>query len=402
MIMYKFNKFLILFLITTFGVSIYPQRGASKIVKTGIAVNYRARIAVGDSIIAYGTGPVKGVDYIKAGDAKGQGIPGGENFSNNSFATLSGDRIVLTKTDDFSLHLFDAKTGKISEISGVKLKAIGGSMRYGGAIQADGDFLIALTESAQGDQITIIDFSGNAPVVTNYKNWKQNNYLKQMAIDAESGWAAVQGSEEMAAFMFKSGDGKPLVHGFKDKGGAETDQMKIDGEILYYFGAKSTKSNLFQMNLRTGEIKQVGEFPAAPSVGANDGTVAYFLDRDAKDKNGTEARLAVMKKGGTPVVAAPTDRFIDGSTKNNGIIGFGNMIAVTPDGKYVFIAGNESVGRTEILQYYDGAGVKLVNDGISATSPKALPGSDIVANSSLVAFKIGTDNNTSLAYIKLK
>ncbi len=395
---------LILFsiLFSIFSININAQRGAFKIVKTGIAVNYRARIAVGDSIIAYGTGPVKGVDYIKAGDAKGRGIPGGENFSNNSFAVISGDRIVLTKPDDFSLHLFDTKTEKISEIPGVKLRAIGGSMRYGGAIQADGDYLIALTKAAQGDQITIIDFSGSAPVVTNYKNWRTGNYLTQMAIDAESGFAAVQGSNEMAAFMFKSGDGEPLVHGFKDKGGAGTDQMKIDGEMLYYFDAKSGKKNLMQMNLRTGDTKQVGEFPATLSVGANGGTVAYFLDRDAKDKNGTEARLAVMKKGGAPVIVAPTDRFIDGSTRNNGIIGFGNMIAVTPDGKYVFIAGNESVGRTEILQYYDGTGVKLVNDGISATKPKALPGSDIVANSSLVAFKIGTDNNTSLAYIKLK
>jgi len=166
------------------------------------------------------------------------------------------------------------------------------------------------------------------------------------------------------------------------------------------FSAESGVKNLMELNLATGDVKKLAVNPANLAVAARGGTVAYFANRDAKDRSGTEGRLVVMKKGGQPAVVVAADKFVDGATKNNGLHGFGNTIALTPDGKRVFISGKDSIGRTERLQMFDGAAIRLFPD--ASVKPSFLQASDVVVNASFAAFKVGADNNTTLAYIRLK
>lgn len=383
-------------LILTFVVVGNAQRGAMKIVKTNIPVHYKGSIAVGDSIIVYGTGINTGIDYIKAGDTKGRGIPDAENFRSTGFVVV-GDRIVLIDKE-FGYHVFDTATGKMTDIPNLQ-------NRGASVLQSSGDYVLAIVHNRQTNKegVAVIDLSGTEPVVNVHSHWKGASRVNQAAFDAVSGWVAItDGYEKVAAILFKSGDTEPILQDISDTSGISNEPMAVSGDNLYYFDRKSGIHSVYQLNLRTGAKTKLAVNPATFLVAANGGTVAYFARRDAKDMNGTEARLVVMKKGGAPTVLVTTDTFIDGSTKNNGLMGFGNSIAITPDGKHVFISGQDSIGTTEVLQYYDGAGVKLVNDSISATKPKSLTGSDVVANASFVAFKIGANNNTSLAYIKLK
>ncbi len=368
---------------------------ALSVVKTEIAVHYRGKIAVGDTIIAFGTGVNTGVDYIKAGDTKGRGIPGGERFSATNFVT-AGDKIILLDPREFTYHVFDTNTGTMEDVPGLK-------NRGASPLKADGHFVAVVTmdEQRNRNMFSVIDVNGSKPtVVVDQPPWPGAIRIDQVAIDAAAGNLVVSSGDQIAKVLFKTGDTEPVPFDVRSHGGASTEAIAVSGDKAYYFSAESGQKNLMEIDLIDGNIKKLTVNPATSAVIAAGGTVAYFANRDAKDRNATEARLVVMKKGGAPAVVVPTDKFIDGSTRNNGLHGFGNTLAMTPDGRRVFISGKDSIGRTERLQMYEGTNLRVFPDATSR--PAFLPGTDVVANASFAAFKTGENNNTVLAYIRLK
>lgn len=375
------------------------QRAAREtVVKTGIKVQYKARIAASDQLIAYGTGPVKGVDYIRPGDKAGRGISGGEEFSSGFFA-VCGEKIVLANPQDFTLTVFDAASGKSVNIpeSTLRLRSLGGSMYNAGGPVADGDFVAVLTDQNSGDKsaFAVVDLSGAEPKVKGFPRFN-NNYLKQVAVSAASGRLVAATDNHVAVYDFKSGNGEPKVIEIAEHGGIGMSQMRFDGEWLLYHDNQSYASAVL-LNVRTGAAKKMtrGQFGMA----LRGGTFCYFAARDARDSNSTEARAVVGKVGGEPNVFA-ADKPVDGATKNNGLQGFASSAAVTPDGKLVFMAGQDSIGRAERLNVHDGQTLRLVPD--ASASPAFLQASDVVASSTFVAFKTGANNDTTLAYIRLR
>lgn len=365
------------------------------VVKTSIPVNYRGKIAVGDTIIAYGTGVNTGVDYIKAGDTKGRGIPGGERFSSTNFVT-AGDKIVLLDPREFSFHVFDTKSGKVAKIPDLKDRGASQMVSSGSFVA-----MVTIDDRKNQNMFAVVDVSGAEPeVVIEQPPWAGVIRIDQVALDAAGGNLIISSGADIARVLFKSGDTEPIPFKLGDKGKVGSEPMAIYGNKVYYISAEGTERNLMELDFTNGSVRKLAVNPATTAVAAAGGTVAYFANRDQKDRNATEARLVVMKRGAAPAVVVPTDKFIDGSTKNNGLHGFGNKIAITSDGRRVFISGKDSIGRTERLQMYDGTTLRVFPD--AASRPAFLPASDVVAGGSLVAFKTGENNNTTLAYIRLR
>ncbi|HMO81850.1 MAG TPA: hypothetical protein PKD24_13755 [Pyrinomonadaceae bacterium] len=371
------------------------QGGALNVVKTGITVHHRGKIAVGDSIIAFGTGINTGVDYIRIGDKQGRGIPGGDQFSATNFV-VAGEKIVLINTREFTFHVFDTKTGTMSEVPGLK-------NRGNSPLKVSGNYVAAVTmdETRNRNTFSVIDVGGAEPnVAVNQPPWSGAIRIDQVAIDAPSGNLVVSTGDQIARVLFKTGDTEPIVHQIREHGNAGTEAIAVSGDMAYYFSAESGQKNLMEINLVNGSVRKLGVNPATSAVAAAGGTVAYFANRDAKDRSSTHARLAVARKGGAPTIAVAADRFVDGRTRNNGLHGFGNTVAVTPDGRRVFVSGKDAVGRTDRLQVYEGTTMRLFPD--PSVNPAFLQATDVAVSATLAAFKTGADANTTLGYIRLR
>jgi hypothetical protein len=375
-----------------------------QVVKTGIEVVYKGRIEVSDKMIAYGTGMVKGVDYIRPGDTKGRGIPGSDQFS-SSFFCVAGEKIVVANPNEFTVSVFDTAAGKMTNIpvDELKLYRVSGSMYDGGSIQCSGNYAVVITDTSGKDMAAfkVLDLTGAEPRIIPFKGrgqaFSRQILVTQVAVDDKSGHAAAATpTYDIVLFNFKKPEEEPRVLFFESVKGVGKAQMRFDdGRILFHSGEAYPRAIL--TDIESGEPVELTRAIHSSALRAD--TYVYFADRDSKDTLGIVARAAVGKISEKPVFVTGEAK-VDGATANNGYIGFGSSVAVTPDGKQIFVAGRDDIGRTERLQAYRAGKFALVPD--ASVRPAFLQASDVIASSSIVAFKVGVDNRTTLAYIKLK
>lgn len=374
------------------------SRVSTKVVKTKFPVHYKANIAVSDDIIVYGTGFLNGVEYIKPGDTSSSKIPNGNQFSSKYFA-VAGTKIILAKPNSFTLAVFDTATNKMAEIpeSTLRIRSIGGSMFMGGSIQSSGNYAAVLTDpnaTADKSGFKAIDVSGAEPRVIAFPT---KQVFRQVAVDEKTGMVAAAGGLDYSINLFdiKNPNSPPKVVNVKKYNGVGMAQMRFDDGKVLFQTAESYKRAML-LDVASGNITELSR--AQHDMALKGGTYVYFAARDSKDSSSITGRAAVGKVGAQPkftVGATPI-----GGSKNNGLVGFGASVAITPDGKQIFIAGMETAGRTERLQIYRRGKFALQRD--ASYRPGFMQASDVVASSRIVAFKTGKDNTTTLAYIKLK
>jgi hypothetical protein len=384
---------------------------AQKVVKTSIPVAYKGRIAAGDSIIAFGTGFVNGVEYMRPGDTAARKIPGGDQFSSKFFA-VAGDKIILANPQTFTVSVFDASSEKMHDIpeSTLKLRHIKGGMYEGGGIMSSGAYAVVLTDTGGLDDsaFKVIDASGaGEPRIIGFDGTgvrrSNQEVFKQVAIDAKTGKVAAakinrtSDNEEISIriYDFKNPDADPKIIDLAKYKGVDERQMRFDsGQILFHTDENYARAIL--LDAESGKITELSR--AVHAMALAGGTYVYFAERDSDDNLGIIARAAVG--GGAAQPKFTLGKTGIGGTPSNGVIGFGASTAVTPDGKQIFIAGTEDVGRTERLQIYRAGKFAPLAD--ASEKPAFLRASDVVASSSIVAFKVGADNQTKIGYIKLK
>lgn len=376
------------------GSQLWAQTPNLKVVQTAIDLDYKAHLAISDSLLAYGVGNLKGVGYLRPGETQGQTVPDSEQFSSKSFAVCA-QKIALINPQDFSLTVFDTQSKRSSPIplSEVKVRSIGGSLYHGGGIQGAGNYLAALLDPNEsgGHVLALIDVSSDPPVVKRFPRWSQSAYLRQVAVN-EQGTVVVASQEQVAIYTPQSSE--PTFIDLAE--GVSSEQISLKGDTLAYFTDKGRKAATLDLKSKTPRVFALN--PAISDLDLQGQTVAYFVKRDAKDAHSNLARLAIGKIDGTSSVSLATGNFVDGKTRNNGLIGFGSSVAICGDGT-IFLAGKESIGRSDRLQVVRDGKISLFPD--ATVKPAFLQASDVIASGRWVAFKTGSNNKTRLSYIQL-
>jgi hypothetical protein len=113
------------------------------------------------------------------------------------------------------------------------------------------------------------------------------------------------------------------------------------------------------------------------SIGVSADNFAFFADADATD-NGQ--RAAVGDLPGPGYTKAADGNQIDGSTNNNGLVGFASDLCIVPDGSYIFLSGS-------YLQYSAGNASFTVPVDPEGIDPYACPAYDIDCSNNTVGFK---------------
>jgi hypothetical protein len=364
-----------------------PVANALTIVKTNIAVRHDAGLKCGDDLIAFGTGILTGVSYIIPSEAPttGTAVLDSDLYDSSGFA-VGGDTIFLAGSNAgslaFQVSVFDVPTSTITKTfttDEIRLRTIPVSANDTGNIQADGDFCAVICDQStvsDGKIVKVIDVSGAAPVVIAFDE-NPTGGVEQVSVDAVT--KTVVAVADDTFYVYDINSPSTAATKIAAPNGIGDYVIQISGNNIIALDNQSYEE-AFLVDLSTSNIVTLTSALATgnPAIGGT--TFAFFADADANDSSGGSQRAAVGTVPGPGFDKAPLNQYIDGSTPNNGLVGFAGKMCVTPSGNYVFLSDS-------YLQHSPATAVFTVPADPDGTDPYACPAWDVDCSSNTVGFK---------------
>lgn len=378
------------------------------IVRTNIDVRHDAALRVGNDLIAFGTGAVNGVSYIlpSTSPTTGTAVPNSAEYDSSAFA-VGGNHIYLVGdaagTMAFQVSVFHAPTATITRTFGTddaRLCRIPASEEDPGNIQADGTLCAVVCHQntvTDGKMVKFIDAGANPPTVTSFDMNPATGCfnIDQVAVDAQTRTVVAVSDDTFYIYDVDNPAAVPVQIAAPNGVGAF--QIRMRGNYIIAIDNQSF-GEAFLVDIAAGSIMTPADAGAARQVAIGDAVFAFFADQDLDDRDGGGNRAAVGAMPGTTFAKPPTDQFIDGSTANNGLVGYGASMSVTPSGNYVFLSDG-------YFQYSTGDVSFTVPADPDAGDPYGCPAWDVDSSADTVGFKCGADRtqttNTTVGYIVL-
>ncbi len=391
--------------------------GNLNIVKTGILVRHDAGLLCGDDLIAFGTNGTPtndssnvGVSYVfpSTNPTVGTPVPDAELYDNSDFA-VGGRTIFLAGSNTgsllFQVSVFNADSATITKTfpaNEIRLSGIPVTQDEPGNIRADGDYCVVICDQNAVDDgkiVKVIDVSSGTPTLIAFDNViGYANGVKQVAVDAESKKVVAVVSADVDTFYIWHLDdptAAPTV--IPTQNGVNDTQIKIRGGYIIAFDDQNDPM-AFLVDLSSDTIIELTEAEAIYAAAIGGDKFAFFAYHDSDDAHGGSQRAAVGTVPGPSFNKHALNDYIDGSTGNNGLVGFAGTMCITPDGSKLFLAD-------WYLQYSYGDTSFVVPDDPDGTDPWACPAWDIDCSCDTVGFKTATDRtlsqDTTLGYIVL-
>lgn len=376
-------------------------------VATNISVHVQAAIKAGSDLVVYGTGGATGVDYIlpSQGDTAGRGIPQGDTYDSRNFA-VAGRNVYLTD-NSFQLTVFNVDTQNSTTIpvNQIRLNSLPAGQYDVRRIHADGNLCVVICDQSQvtdGHMLKVVDVTTGTPTVIalTQSPVATAGEVQQAVVHGDTRQVVISAGGNFYLFDVDSPTDLPLLMAGANDGVANT-PIAFDGQrVFYHDGANMPNAVVF--DIAANENFNMNPNRAAGLFTLRNGTFGYFL---ADDSIGGQLRSALGAFGSGPISAtsvttATTGALISGGSSNNGGIGYGQTITVTPNGSRWFIAGRENIGAGEYLQTSTGGTFTVVPDP-AGTNTLGCPASDVDCSNNTVAFKYGTANTTFVAYMRL-
>lgn len=216
-----------------------------------------------------------------------------------------------------------------------------------------------------------------------------------MAVDAAS--QTVVAVADDTFFIYDIADPTAAPTEIVSPNGVSDTQIKMNGGYIIALDDQAYPHTIL-VNLTTNTIIDLTEGFGIGAVAIGTDVFAFFADADADDSSGGSQRAAVGTVPGPGYTKAPLNQYIDGSTVNNGLAGFGGSLDIVPDDSYVFLANS-------YLQYSTGGATFIVPADPEDEDPYACPAWSVDCSLDTVGFKTATtrsDNTaTKVGYIIL-
>lgn len=363
---------------------------------TGIATRMDAGLAVGDDIIAFATGSIKGVSWMRVGEDVEHTLPGGQDFHSKHFF-VCGKKIVMLR--DAQVVVFDTETEQLHEVPLTEVSVAKSFLdNYkGNAIDADGYLVATLNDPKKVDDRVIpkiIDVSGPTPRVISLKNTEAPvRDIESITVDAATGKIVMGSYRNKCIWVADVAPRAPFekLDLSSIDGYAREAAPMLSGGWLAYFDASGSKPKFRLIEVATKRTRTL------PSLGKAYRCYDLVGDRIAfatTESHGSEYAIAI----GTP---AGEIKLPEGSGQSladtAGTVGLGSSIAI--NGGLTFIAGQgkSGIGSGEYLQVSDGQTWRA----ILGPDGKLIPAVDVVSGGRVLAFKTGARNDTTVGYVAL-
>ena len=389
--------------------------GSLRVVVTDHEVNVTGGLKIGDGFIAFGVDTGSGINFIRKSSATAA-----VNLSNSLSLLKIGFNVagtwIAAREFDGSVHLYDTATDTLINVPTTEL-----SLSSGNAIVdefwADGDFMVTFANAntvTDGFPIKLIDFSQNPPVITSFTQTPPENTgsrsgeRSQAAVDADARRFVVQVVDTLYLYSFDDPTGAPEVFDFSASGGISSQiQIFLDGDFVLYHdhdGVSDGRHVTRLANLATRSTDVLAENPSSDEDVYLEGNQFGYFAQETEDDLITNTLyrsvFGQITANGVEftLLPDPNDAVKD-NDRTLGVFGYGQTLAITPNGRFRFVAGDGTAANiAEYLQVsVDGGDFKTLDDPEDSGDEQVF-GSNVVATDEVCAF---TTLDHRLAFILL-
>ena len=259
---------------------------------------------------------------------------------------------------------------------------------------ADGNLLATINSTITGEVLKLVDISDiNAQTVTPFAVDPPVD-IDAITLDAEAGWIVVRGYETFYVYAINLPDDPPteITRGVLEGGAGGFSDIQVSGDYVAFYDDESAFTLL---QLSTEEFTQPSRNPSLSLALADleGDRFAYFVSQTDDDSAAVFANRALVgTTGNLTDLVDPAGGFINGLDDNDGRVGFGKKLGISPNGRFAFVGGDTTVGVSfdeRLFVSIDGGDFLIVED---ANDPlNALRGAEPDASDNLVVFFIPSD-----------
>jgi len=354
----------------------------------------------GDGVLAFNALGNSVLAWLRAGETEPHevDIPDGMEFDGDYF-DFAGKKLVVR--DRFSGRLFifdtDLERSEPTPEGPIDLGGMGGLNRW----EADGDLLATINTTITGEVLKLVNFSDiDAQAVIPFAVDPPTD-IDAICLDAEAGWIVVRVYETFYIYDINSPDDPPteITRGPLEGGAGGFSEFQVSGDYVAFY---DDGGDFTLLQISTGAFTQPGRNPGLHlgSLALESDRFAYFADETEDDRDAVFAnRVLVGATDNLTGLVDPAGGFINGLDSNDGRVGFGETVSISPNGRFAFVAGDIVVGvdfSERLFVSIDGGDFLIVED---ADDPlNALRAGHVDASDNLVVFVIPADLS-DLAYI---